>query len=74
MVEKKVIYSLPAPLEHAIPIHHYNMSFLKLSKVKIFPNTVVYTKNTSLEGLLILQMLFQENDKPTGLQSNDRKI
>jgi hypothetical protein len=67
MVEKNVIYSLSAPLEHATPIHHYDMSFLKLSKVKICPNIVVYTKNTSLEEVLIVQMLFQENGEPMGL-------
>jgi hypothetical protein len=43
--------------------------FLKLSKVKIFPNDAVHTKNATLEKALILQMLFQGNGEPAGVQS-----
>jgi hypothetical protein len=43
--------------------------FLKLSKVKIFPKTAVLKKNMTLEGALALQMLFQGNGEPTGVQS-----
>jgi len=32
--------------------------FLRLYKVKIFPNAAIHTKNASLEGALFLQMLF----------------
>jgi hypothetical protein len=34
--------------------------FLRLSKVKIFPNAAVQTKKATLGGALFLQMLFQE--------------
>jgi hypothetical protein len=34
--------------------------FLRLFKVKIFPNVAVHTKNATLEGALFLQMLFKE--------------
>jgi hypothetical protein len=33
--------------------------FLKLSKVNIFLNAAVYTKNATLEGVITLQILFQ---------------
>jgi hypothetical protein len=35
--------------------------FLKLSKVKIFPSAVIYTKNATLEGALTLHTLLQGN-------------
>jgi hypothetical protein len=43
--------------------------FLRLFKVKIFPNVVIHIKNAILEGALTPQMLFQRSEEPTGLQS-----
>jgi hypothetical protein len=37
--------------------------FLRLSKVKMVPNAIVYTKNDTLEWALFLQMLFQRNEE-----------
>jgi hypothetical protein len=42
--------------------------FLKLSKVKIFPNAV-HTKNATLNRALPLQMLFQENGEAAGMDN-----
>jgi hypothetical protein len=39
--------------------------FLKLSKVKIFPNAV-HTKNVSYKGASTLQIFFQGNGESTG--------
>jgi len=43
--------------------------FLKLSKVKILSSTIVHTKNAALEWALYLQMRFQWNGEPSGVQS-----
>jgi hypothetical protein len=49
-VDNKMIYGLSTPLAHATPIYQYDVPFIRLSKVKIFLSSAVYTKNATLEG------------------------
>ena len=43
--------------------------FLRLSKVKIFPNDAIHTKNATLEKALTLQILFQEKEELAGMDT-----
>jgi hypothetical protein len=47
--------------------------FFKLSKVENFPKVVVHTKNATLEGALIFQILFQGKGKLTRMDKHDNK-
>jgi hypothetical protein len=44
--------------------------FLRLSKIRIFPRAIVCPKKLTLDGTFILQMIFQANDEPDGVDDN----
>jgi hypothetical protein len=65
-MEQKMINGFPALLAHATPVYHYDGLFLRLSKVKVLPNTAVQTKKATLKYALFLQMLFQAKERLAG--------
>lgn len=61
---KKMINQFSVLFSHVTPIHHNDILFLRLSKVKIFPKDTVHTKKPLSRGVFTCQMLFQWNEKP----------
>jgi hypothetical protein len=44
-----MIHELPIPQMHAIPIHHNEYSFLRLSMVKLLPRAADQAKKATLK-------------------------
>jgi hypothetical protein len=63
LMTMKAINSLLTFLTYTTPIHHNNILFFyKLSKVTIFPEAIVHTKNATLDEALLFKYSSKENE------------